>query len=148
MRCVESIERQRHGLDVKVVLVDNRSADPETARLLGSWIDQPRRGRYELVKHNGAFNYARINNEAVRRSEGGADLVLFLNNDVELLSSDCLETMAAQLLADDRCGVVGIRLMFPDGRGVQHGGLKVTHHLIGSGYYVIGHATGGPRIRV
>ncbi len=140
LACVESIERQRHDLDVRVILVDNRSVEPETGRSLQGWIDRPHRCRYEVIEHDGPFNYARINNEVVRRFGEESDLILFLNNDVELISTDCLQTMAMQLVADDRCGVVGIRLMYPDGQGVQHGGVKVTHHLIGSGYYVIGHS--------
>ncbi len=141
LRCVESIEQQAHDLDVRVILVDNLSLETETGIALKDWINQPRRCRYAVVEHDGPFNYARINNAVVHRFGDDSNLILFLNNDVELHSRDCFQTMAMQLLADDRCGAVGIRLMYPDSQEVQHGGMKVTHHLIGSGYLVIGHST-------
>ena len=30
LKCLDSLERQEHDLDVRVVLIDNRSRDPET----------------------------------------------------------------------------------------------------------------------
>jgi GT2 family glycosyltransferase len=140
LRCVESLEGQRHGLDVQVVLVDNRSTELTTGPALREWLAQPRRNRYEVMPHDGPFNFARLNNAAISRFGADRDLILFLNNDVELKSPDGLQTMAMQLLADERCGFVGIKLLYPDGQEVQHGGVKVTEHLIGSGYNVVDHA--------
>ena len=63
LRCLDSIERQEHELDVEVVMVEhNRSRGPQTVRILRSWLDRPCRHRYEIVDYDGAFNYARINN--------------------------------------------------------------------------------------
>jgi O-antigen biosynthesis protein len=134
LNCLDSLERQVHDLDVRVVLIDNRSRDPETSRILRRWIASPRRGRYEIVRHDGPFNYARMHNLVVASSGSDADLLLFLNNDAELVSVDCLQVMAMQLLADASCGFVGIRLMYPDGRQVQHGGIKI----LGESLYVCG----------
>ena len=53
------------------------------------------------------------------------DLLLFLNNDVELISPDCLQTLAIHFLADRDCGFAGIRLNFPEDGGIQHGGIKI-----------------------
>jgi GT2 family glycosyltransferase len=134
LRCLDSLEQQEHDLDVRVVLIDNRSRDPETGRLLRRWIASSGRGRYEIVEHDGPFNYARMHNRVVASTGGDADLLLFLNNDAELVSVDCLQAMAMQLLADASCGFVGIRLMYPDDRQVQHGGIKIR----GDSPYVCG----------
>lgn len=141
LRALASLERQAcDGLDVRVVLVDNGSVEAETGARLGAWIAAPRRLEYDLLRDDGAFNFARINNDAVRARAGDRDLLLFLNNDVELVSTDCLETMAAHLLSDPTCGFVGLRLMYPDGRSVQHGGVVVVVGFTGAGYYSVGHA--------
>jgi GT2 family glycosyltransferase len=134
LKCLDSLERQMHDLDVRVVLIDNRSRDPETRRLLRRWLASPHRDRYEIVQHDGPFNYARMHNLVVASTGCDADLLLFLNNDAELVSVDCLQAMAMQLLADESCGFVGIRLMYPDDQQVQHGGIKIW----GESLYVCG----------
>ena len=77
---------------------------------------------------------------AVTRFGRDRDLVLFMNNDVELSTPECLQTMAIQLLADPTSGFVGIRLYYPGGEEIQHGGIRVGPHLYGSGFYEIIHA--------
>ncbi len=130
LRCLDSLELQRHELDVEVVIVNNRSRDPQTVPMLRSWLNQPRRHRYEIADHDGAFNYARINNGVFDRFGRAKDLILFLNNDTEILSVDCFQTMAMQAMADEQCGIVGIRLLFPDDGAVQHGGIKIWDNLL------------------
>jgi GT2 family glycosyltransferase len=142
LRCLEALERQEHSLDMRVVLVDNGSTDEKTGPALAGWLATPRRNRYQLVRDDGAFNFARINNAAVRDHAQGSDLLLFLNNDVELHSPDCLETLAGHLLRDPACGFAGVRLLYPGGQVVQHGGVRVCESFGGSGYYGIGHARG------
>lgn len=140
IRCLESLERQAHRLDVHAILINNRAENPETMPALMRWLAEPRRNRYTVIHDGGPFHYARMNNSAVREHGKDADLLLFLNNDVELVSSDCLQAMAGLLRAEPLSGFVGIRLMYPDRQEVQHGGVKVFEHLIGSGYNVVDHA--------
>ncbi|HZU98932.1 MAG TPA: glycosyltransferase [Planctomycetota bacterium] len=139
LRCLESLERQEHSLALETVLVDNGSREPGTRSALEAWLAKPRRNAYRLVRDEGAFNFARINNRAVREHAREKELVLFLNNDVELVSRDALEAMAAELVVDDRTAFVGARLMYPRGE-VQHGGVRVLECFASTGYYGIGHA--------
>jgi hypothetical protein len=125
LRCLESIEGQQHDLDVKNLLINNGSEDPATVRGLAEWLDHPRRHHSEVVDHAGAFNYARMHNMAVDRHGKDRDLLLFLNNDVELISSDCLQTLAMHLLGNQECAFAGIRLEYPEDGGIQHGGIKI-----------------------
>ncbi|CAN5852261.1 hypothetical protein BH23PLA1_BH23PLA1_02350 [soil metagenome] len=140
--CLESLERQQHQLDVLVALIDNGSVGLGTRPALEDWTGRPRRLRYEVIEHPGAFNFARLNNLASDRFGENRDLLLFLNNDVELKSADSLQTMAMQALADRTCGFVGIKLLYPDGQEVQHGGVRIAEGTYGAGYYVVDHPRG------
>ena len=138
--CLEALERQEHALDVHVILVNNRSADPATLPALRGWMGLARRNRYTIADDDGPFNFARINNAAFAAHGEGKDLLLFLNNDVELESPDCLRTLAAHLLRDEGCAFAGIRLVYPGDRAIQHAGIVVGEALTGSGYHMVTHA--------
>ena len=140
IQCLESIERQEHALDVLVVLVNNRSTEPTTRPRLRDWMASPRTVSYEVLDHDGAFNFARINNTAIARFGHDRDLFLFLNNDAELSTPQTLQVMAMQLLADRGIGFVGIKLYYPGGNEIQHGGVRFVEHIDGSGYHRLAHA--------
>ena len=137
IKCLESIERQVHRLDVVVALVNNRSIEPGTLPRLRDWTNKQRMSRYEILYHDGAFNFARLNNAAIARLGRERDLILFLNNDVELLTPQALQTMAMQLLADPGIGFVGLKLLYPGGTEIQHGGVRFVEDTYGSGYYML-----------
>jgi GT2 family glycosyltransferase len=139
IKCLESIERQEHQLDTLVALVNNQSVEATTLPRLHWWIDAHRRSRYEILNLDYSFNFARLNNEAVGRLSGDRDLIFLLNNDVELTMPQTLETLALQLLADPSIGFVGIKLYYPGGQEVQHGGIRVGELIYGSGYNEIKH---------
>jgi GT2 family glycosyltransferase len=141
IRCLESLEGQEHELDVRILLIYNETRDPATVASLKRWLAHPRRKHFELAEHPGGFNYARIHNHAVARYGGSQDLLLFLNNDVELISPDCLQTLAMHLLANPECGFAGIRLNYPGGHAVQHGGIKIHESALTCGCYPFRHAT-------
>jgi GT2 family glycosyltransferase len=133
-RCLDSIEDLGGYGEVQVLLVDNDSEEPEVGALLDQVVEPP---RVELLESPGPFNWSRINNEAVARSDG--EVVLFLNNDVEGISEGWLRAMLEHA---QRPGVaaVGARLVYPDGR-LQHAGIvvglfgKTGHLLQGTPHY-------------
>jgi GT2 family glycosyltransferase len=138
--CLESIERQEHYLDVRVALVNNRSIEAETLPRLEAWISEPRTATYSVLHHDGAFNFARINNTAVRQFGRDCDLILLLNNDVELSVPKCLQVMGMTLLANPGAGFVGIKLNYPQANLVQHGGVRFAEEIHGSGCSLFCHA--------
>lgn len=142
LRCLDSLETQEGTPAMTVVLVDNRSREAATRDRLAAWLGQARRHDYRLMPHDGAFNFNRMNNLAVRQHGGGADLLLFLNNDVELVSPDAIRTLALHLIAEPECGFAGLRLMYPDERGIQHGGVNFAPEIFGSGYFTLQHGEG------
>ena len=76
------------------------------------------------------FNYAQVMNEAIAQT--AADLVLSLNDDVEMLYEDWLESLVGYAL-EDRVGAVGGLLVYPDGTiysaGMLLGARGVAEHL-------------------
>lgn len=142
LNCLASLEGQQHELDVTVALVDNGSEEVGTRNALDRWLSEERNHRYAVIDVPGAFNFARLNNEAIRRLGGAADLLLFLNNDVELGSPDCLQSLAMHCLAEPNCGFAGIKLLYPDGAEIQHGGVRIAEDLVGAGYFVLHHPRG------
>jgi O-antigen biosynthesis protein len=114
--CVHSVRRYTDYPDYEIVLVDNGSDDPES---LSSFESLAASGKVRLLRDPRAFNFAAINNEAVRQTSG--ELVCLLNNDVEATHADWLEEMASLALQRE-IGAVGAMLFYPNGT-VQHGGV-------------------------
>lgn len=83
-----------------------------------------------FYKYDKEFNYSAINNYAAQLCRG--DHILFLNNDVEIISNDWIQSMLEQSQRDE-VGVVGAKLFYPDDT-IQHAGV-----IIGMGG-VAGHA--------
>jgi GT2 family glycosyltransferase len=111
----------------EIIVVDNGSREPKTLRYLEEIKGQD---NVTILRDDGPFNYSRLNNRAVEQSQG--DVLVFLNNDTEVISSHWLQRLVAQAERPD-VGAVGACLLFEDG-SVQHGGV-----LLGIGG-VAGHA--------
>ncbi len=116
--CFDSIERTRGRIVHEYLLVDNGSMQPETLTLLDR-LDSL--SGVQILRDNGPFNWARLNNAAAEDATG--DVLVFLNNDIEALVPGWLDTLCAQAERDD-VGAVGARLLYPDGR-VQHCGVAL-----------------------
>ncbi len=138
LRALDALERQSHSLDVTVAIVSAPSIEAGTEATIASWTDKPRTNRYERLVLEGPFDPARLTNEAVEQLGAGVDCILMLRPEVELKSPEAIQTMAMQLLADPGCGVVGLKLVGPDGRSVRHAGLKMFETHDGSGYDRLG----------
>jgi GT2 family glycosyltransferase len=122
--CVESILARLAATD-RLMIVDNDSREPTTAAYLEEVAGD---ARVVVRPHAGAFNYARVCNDAARACDG--DLLLFLNNDTEVVTADWIDRMAALALRPD-VGAVGAKLLFPS-RAMQHGGVVIgTYGLAG-----------------
>ncbi|MGN7997980.1 glycosyltransferase [Sphingomonas sp. 22176] len=133
MPCLGSIEASRpeNRVDLKLIVIDNQSELPETRSFLRRVAESP----YATVcRFDGAFNWAAMNNFAVR--DVSADVFVFLNNDTIVLSPDCWDKLTAQALRKE-VGAAGARLFFEDGT-VQHAGVVMdewhsfaTHEGVG-----------------
>ena len=114
-QCVESLLEKTTYPRFEIVVVDNGSRDPAALDYLAEIAARP---GIRVLRYDRPFNYSAINNFAVREACG--DVVCLLNNDTEVISPDWLEEMVGHL-TQDKVGVVGAKLYYPDGR-VQHAG--------------------------
>ena len=115
-RCVAGVLEHTDYSALEILIVDNDSVEPATKAYLAEIAGDP---RVRIVPAPGPFNYSKINNHAVTQTKG--DILLFLNNDIEVLSPGWLSEMIAHVVRP-QVGAVGARLLYEDGR-VQHGGV-------------------------
>lgn len=127
-RCLDSILGQTVYPNYEIVVVDNASHQPETANYFAELSHNP---KVKVLSFDGPFNYAAINNFAVSHAQG--ELLVFLNNDTEVISSDWLAEMASFAIRPD-IGAVGARLLYPDNT-IQHAGVVVG--LVGVADHVL-----------
>lgn len=116
--CIDSIERTTSYPRDKyeIVVVDNGSQEPASIAFLDRLAVE---NVAVVLKDDAPFNYARLNNEAVRRSSG--QILVFLNNDTEVSQADWLDRLVVHAIEHD-VGAVGAKLLYPD-MTVQHGGV-------------------------
>lgn len=116
-RCVESLQRVSGWRKLETIILDNGSDKPETLSILRTLEGQE---GVRVIRHDAPFNYSELNNIGARAAQG--QILLFLNDDTELLSADGLERMAgyAQL---PHIAAVGAKLLYPQSLQVQHVGL-------------------------
>ncbi|KFE66362.1 glycosyltransferase [Hyalangium minutum] len=103
--------------NVELLLISNNSTKPETFALLETLTDP----RIRKLTWDHPFNYSAINNFGVEQATG--ELLLFLNNDIEVIEEGWLEELIGQAQRPE-VGLVGARLLFPDGT-LQHAGVVV-----------------------
>lgn len=119
--CIDSVERTAEGDGYRIVVIDHESTDKGTIAYLRALSV-----RHTVMAYRGAFNYSRMNNEAVRRHGAGARYILFLNNDVEAVEPGWLGRLRS-LAGRAEVGAVGPLLLYGNGR-VQHAGVVVGFH--------------------
>jgi GT2 family glycosyltransferase len=127
-RCVGSILARTAYRNFRLVVVDDRGADPSAIAYLEALPGVDRRCRVIRRADDGRpFSYARLNNEAVRGlGDDGAEFVLFLNNDTQAVRPGWLSALVGYGRMPG-VGAVGARLLYPDGR-VQHAGVALGLH--------------------
>ena len=117
--CIRSIYRSDPQVSFEIVVLDNRSTAPESHAWFAN--AQERHENLRVIQADYDFNWSKLNNRGIDASKGR--VILFLNNDVEVLTRDWLVRLAAQALRPD-VGAVGALLLYPDG-SVQHAGVVI-----------------------
>ncbi len=115
-RCVSSILSRTEYSEFEILIVDNGSTEQETREYLRA-IAEDRKIR--VSSYDQPFNFSAINNFAARSTE--SDILVFLNNDTEVISPEWLSAMLEFAQRED-VGAVGAKLFHYD-ETVQHGGV-------------------------
>lgn len=116
--CIESIlaktDYPREAYEI--IVIDNGTADSDTLRYLE---EGQSAGKFRVLRDEGDFNYARLNNLGARATT--AEVLLFLNNDTLIIQPDWLARLVEGAMHDD-VGLVGAKLLYED-ETIQHGGV-------------------------
>ncbi|GJE82732.1 glycosyltransferase family 2 protein [Methylorubrum thiocyanatum] len=101
---------------LEVIVVDNGSTEPATRDLFARHAGDP---RLRVLPAPGPFNFSELSNRGAAAARG--TILLFLNNDIEVLEPGWLTELVA-IASDPEIGAVGAKLLYPDGT-IQHGGI-------------------------
>lgn len=115
-RCIKSILNNSTYLNYEIILIDTGSTEVATEKLYSELKKQP---QISFLKWDKPFNYSAVNNFAATHAKG--EQLLFLNNDIKIISSDWIESMLEFATRGD-VGAVGAKLLYPDAT-LQHAGV-------------------------
>jgi len=121
-QCVESIRAKSTYEPYEILLVDNGSDDKAALDYFDKLAGE---GHVRLLKDPRPFNFSRINNDAAREARG--EYLLFLNNDIEVITPGWLEEMVGHAQRPE-IGAVGAKLWYPNDT-IQHAGLVLVAGL-------------------
>lgn len=130
-KCVEAIRRKNSYENYEILIVENNSKEEETFAYYKELEADP---KVRILKYEGEFNYARINNFAAKEAKG--EFLLLLNNDVEFINKDFIKELLMYAQRED-VGAVGAKLLFPDDT-IQHAGIVIglgAHRTAGHIHY-------------
>jgi len=115
-KCIKSISNKTNYNNYEIILVNNQSLEGATLNYLKSLKNS---SFIKIINYDKPFNFSAINNYAVKMAQG--DYILFLNNDIEVISQEWLSAMVEQIQRDE-VGIVGAKLLYPDNT-IQHAGV-------------------------
>ncbi len=104
----------------EVVVLNNNSKTPEFFELMDEYVKQ-HGDRFKCVEASFPFNFSKLMNLGVANSDG--EYVLLLNNDVEILQKDWINTMVSYA-QHEKNGAIGVKLLYPDDT-IQHAGTVI-----------------------
>ena len=125
-KCLSSLFANTSDTSCRVVVVDNDSRDGSADMVEQSY------PQVKLFRNSVNVGFSKANNRGIRYAlQNGAKYVMLLNNDVEITDKTWLEEFTSVMESDSKMGIVGCKLVFPDGT-LQHAGglvkLRVPSH--------------------
>ena len=115
--CLFSMSRKSTYRNYEILIVENNSEKEETFEYYKKLPE--RYPKVRMLTWEKEFNYSAINNFAAEEAQG--EYLLFLNNDVEILTPDWIEEML-QNCQQENVAAVGAKLYYPDDT-IQHAGV-------------------------
>lgn len=123
-QCVHSIRSSSSYTNIEIIVVDGYD-------LSGDILANIQGNDLRLVRCDHPFNYSMRMNLGVEEAKG--EFVLCLNDDIEVITSDWIESMLEFSQQED-IGAVGAKLLFPNDK-IQHNGVVVLNGNPGHVFY-------------
>lgn len=121
--CIDSVtERTVTEYPYEIIIVDNGSSD-ENKKQIEEKTGQIKKKYGREIRYYFKpmpFNFSRMCNLGAEQAKG--ELLLFLNDDMEVVSSNWLTLLAEKALLP-YAGAVGAKLLYPDSAVIQHAGI-------------------------
>ena len=126
--CLNSVAAGVRGLAHEIIVVDNASIDGSASMVRFEFPE------VRLIANVDNLGFARANNQGIRASQGSH--VVLLNSDT-VVSPAALAMLVAFMDAHPEAGVVGPRLLRPDGTAQPYafGGDPTLGYLLRRGFY-------------
>ena len=115
-KCVDGILHKSDYANFEIIILENNSVEEQTHELYCRLRNDR---RIQIVESAGQFNFSHLINLGASRARGS--IFLLLNNDVEIMNTDCLSELVSQVSRPE-IGIAGARLWYPNG-SLQHGGV-------------------------
>ncbi|MEA1983255.1 MAG: glycosyltransferase family 2 protein, partial [Campylobacterota bacterium] len=116
--CINSILEKSTYHHYEIIGISNNSEEKETFTMMNTLKAKDK--RVSFYEYNVPFNYSRVNNHAVREYAKG-EHILLLNNDIEIISPELIESML-EFSQQKEIACVGSKLYYPDDT-IQHAGV-------------------------
>lgn len=123
-KCLKSLEKTTGKMPLEIIIVDNGSYKDHRVQVeaLCRTMEAATDGRFRLqyIYEPMDFHFSKMCNMGAERASG--KYLLFLNDDVEAVESGWLTGMLTQA-AKPYTGAVGMKLLYPDSKRIQHAGI-------------------------
>lgn len=127
-KCLTSFFANTLKPESQIVVVDNGSVDGSVEMLEKEF------PKVKLIRNKSNLGFSKANNQGIVYAlNQGAKYLLLLNSDIEITEKNWLTTMLSIFEYDSNIGIVGCKLLYPNGR-IQHAGGAIRV----SGAYNIG----------
>lgn len=116
-QCLLSLEAEGYRQQAEVIVVDNASTDATATRLKSEfpWV--------KVIRNEQNLGFAKACNRGAETARG--KYLVFLNNDTKV-QKGWLEALIAACEGEAGTGIVGSKLLYPDGR-LQHAGVEISY---------------------
>jgi glycosyltransferase involved in cell wall biosynthesis len=116
-KSINSVRKHSNYPNFEIIVINNAPKDPEFLKYLKK---EQSENKIKVIDYNKSFNPSEMNNIAT--SSVDSEFVLFMHNDIEIISEEWLEQLVAVTELDESIAVVGGLLLYPNGI-VEHGGI-------------------------
>lgn len=128
-KCVSGIYNNTNYKNFEIIIVDNGSSEDVKNKYEKLCEKYGCKYIYDVME----FNFSKMCNIGAKNSKG--EVLLFLNDDVEVIEEEWLERMVGQAI-QNHTGAVGAKLLYYNSFAIQHAGilnLKIgpSHALLG-----------------